>query len=157
MNECERIAAQLGRALHGNAWHGPSWKEVLKGVSLAQALHRPIPDAHTIAEIALHATSWHEIVRERLEGGTPEVTDARNFPDGNLRSEAQWKAVKARLFSSGDALRRTIAQFPPARLHRRRPRTRGTWYELAIGQLQHDLYHAGQVAVLRKAKRRARR
>jgi hypothetical protein len=156
MNESERIAGQLDKALHGEAWHGPSWREVLDGVSRQAALRRPIPEAHTIAEIVLHTASWHDIVRERMEGGVPQVTEARDWPDGSLRNDAAWKAAKARLFATGKALRSAIARFPAGKLHKQRPGTSGTWYDLALGQLQHDLYHAGQVAVLRKVKGRAR-
>ena len=157
MNECERIARQLEKALHGEAWHGPSWEEVLDRVTRKQALHRPIPGAHTIAEIVLHMTSWHDIVRRRFAGEVPQVTAEEDWPKASLRTDAAWKAAVARLFETGGALRKVIARFPVAKLHTKRPRTNGTWYDLALGQLQHDLYHAGQVAVLRKAKVRARK
>lgn len=60
----------------------------------------------------------------------------------------------ARLFEAGNALASTIGRFPAEKLHEKRPGVDGTWYELVIGQLQHVLYHAGQVGILKKAHAR---
>lgn len=152
MNESERLAQQIERALEGDAWHGPAWREALDGVTRETALRRPIPEAHSIAEIVLHATAWHDVVRRRLEGETPEVTDAQDWPTPHLPDDQAWEAAIRRLLDSGRALREVVARFPEERLQTSRPGTGGTWYELVIGELQHVLYHAGQVAVLRKAR-----
>lgn len=152
MNDSERIAEQVTRALNGNAWHGPSWREVLRGVSPATAGRRPIARAHSIFELVGHAASWNEIVTERLAGGSPSVPNERNWPETKELDQATWEAAKARLFLSGQALEHAIATFPSERLHRKRPRTDGTWQELMLGQLQHLLYHCGQVAQLKKAR-----
>jgi DinB family protein len=154
MNDSERLADQLKRALNGDAWHGPSWRETLEGVTREAALHRPIPDAHTIGEILLHANTWHGVVRRRLQGESPDVSDAEDWPAAAFADEAAWSAAVVRLFESGSALVATVGQFPAERLHEKRPGTDGTWYELIIGELQHVLYHAGQVAVLKKAHAR---
>jgi hypothetical protein len=154
MNESERLAQQLDRALNGNAWHGPSWREALDSLGREAALKRPIPEAHTIAEIVLHATTWHDVVRRRIQGETPEVSDAEDWPPASLADEASWKETVRHLFESGAALRDTIAAFPPDRLAATRPGVDGTWYELVIGELQHVLYHAGQVALLAKSAAR---
>jgi DinB family protein len=154
MNESQRLADQLTRALNGNAWHGPSWKETLEGVMREGALHRPIPVGHSIAEIVLHATTWNDVVRRRLEGETPEVSNAQDWPKATFADERAWSAAVTRLFEGGNALAATIDRFPVERLHEKRPGVDGTWYELVIGQLQHTLYHAGQVGILKKAHAR---
>lgn len=151
MNESERLADQLQRALQGNAWHGPSWREALEGVSREAALRRPIPEAHSIAEIVRHATTWHDVVRRRIEGESPEVSDAEDWPPADLADDAAWEAARTRLFDSGRALGETIARFPSERLHEKRPNVDDDWFGLVIGELQHALYHAGQVAILKKA------
>jgi hypothetical protein len=151
MNECERLAQQYERALNGDAWHGPSWREALDGVTREAASRRPIPDAHSIAEIVLHAGTWHDVVRRRIEGEVPQVSDAEDWPPARLADDAAWEAAKRRLFETGEALRETVAKFPVDRLSAKRPNTDGSWYELLIGELQHVLYHAGQVALLKKA------
>ena len=152
MNESQRLADQLTRALNGNAWHGPSWKEALEGITREAALNRPIPEGHSIAEVVLHATAWNDVVRRRLEGETPEVSDAQDWPPPSFADEAAWSATVARLFEGGNALAATIGRFPAEKLHEKRPGVDGTWYELVIGQLQHVLYHSGQVGILKKAR-----
>lgn len=154
MNETQRLSEQLTRALNGDAWHGPSWKETLEGVTREAALHRPIPEGHTIAEVVLHETAWHEVVRRRLEGETPEVSDAQDWPAAAFADDAAWAAAVGRLFETGAALVAAVGRFPAEKLHEKRPSTDGTWYELIIGELQHVLYHAGQVGILKKARAR---
>src|SRR2546427_13156119 len=112
MNESQRLGDQMNRALNGDAWHGPSWRETLDGVTREAALHRPVPEAHTIAEIVLHATTWHDVVRRRLEGETPEVSDAQDWPPAALSDEAGWAAAVARLLETGGALAATVTGFP---------------------------------------------
>ena len=155
MNESKRLAEQLTKALNGGAWHGPSWREALEGIGLEEAGHRPIPEAHSIAEVLLHATTWNDVVRRRLEGESPKVSDAEDWPAAAFRDEDAWSAAVARFFETGKALAETVERFPPEKLHATRPNVDGTWYQLVVGQLQHVLYHAGQVGLLRKARRAA--
>jgi len=74
MNETERIADQLKRAFHGEAWSGPSVREVLQGVTADIAAKRPIADAHSIWELVHHITAWVDIVRRRVAGEAVTVT-----------------------------------------------------------------------------------
>jgi uncharacterized damage-inducible protein DinB len=148
------MAGELDNALNGGAWHGPSWREVLDGLTRREALTRPISGAHSIAEIVLHATTWHDVVRRRLQGETPEVSDAQDWPAGHPAGEEAWRASVDRLLETGRSLCETVRGFPAARLQESRPNGDGTWFELIIGEVQHDLYHAGQVGILRKAAER---
>jgi len=155
MNESGRLADQLSKALNGDAWHGPSWRDVLEGLPREAALQRPIPDAHTIAEVLLHATSWNDIVRRRLQGESPKVSGAEDWPPASFADQESWFAALARFRESGRALVATVEGFPVESLNEKRPGTQGTWYDLIVGQLQHLLYHAGQVALLKKARAHA--
>lgn len=150
-NDCERLAGQISLAMNGEAWHGPSWRDNLDGVTRAAALRRPVRGGHSIAEIVLHMTTWNDVVRTRMEGKTPNVTAALDWPKTARMDEKAWSAAVARLFESGDALAATVAAFPPEKLHRKRPNVSGTWFDLVLGQLQHVLYHAGQAGLLKKA------
>ena len=150
-NDCGRLAEQIRKAIHGEAWHGPSWHDNLNGVKLEAALRRPIDGGHSIAEVTLHMMTWNDVVRRRMEGERPNVTGALDWPKATLKNEKEWQAVVARLFESGDALAATVAAFPVTKLHRKRPNVAGTWYDLILGQLQHILYHSGQVGLLKKA------
>ena len=151
MSESKRLAKEIEKALNGEAWHGPSWRENLDGVSHEAATRRPIPDGHTIAEVLLHGATWNDVVRRRIEGETPEVTDTENWPLAAFADDAAWSTAVARFFDTGKALVATVDRFPDTKLEEKRPGVEGTWYELISGQLQHALYHAGQVGLLKKA------
>ena len=151
MNETERLTRELEKSLFGGAWHGPSWSEVLAGVSEADALRRPISNAHTIAEIVAHATTWFGVVARRIEGESPQVSDAEDWPKVASLTEGDWSQLKDRSLETARILVETVRRISPERLVEPRPGMKDTWFELVTGELQHVLYHAGQVGVLRKA------
>lgn len=151
MTENERLAAELDKALNGEAWHGPSFREALEGVDRATALARPIARAHSIAEIVLHTAFWQDVVRRRLDGERPEVTDAESWPDAALADDDAWRRAQERLRDSGRALSDTVRAFPAGKLTEKRPGLDDTWYGLISGALQHTIYHAGQVVILGKS------
>lgn len=151
MNTSERLALELERALEGAAWHGPSWREALDGVDRHTATLRPIAAAHTIAEITRHTAVWCEVVRRRLEGETPQVPDDEDWHEAVPESDAAWTAAIADSLERGRALVATVRRFPPEKLYELRLPIEATWFELISGGLQHIIYHAGQVAVLKKA------
>src|SRR4029450_6858123 len=93
MNESQRLAKELEKALFGEAWYGPSWKEVLAGVKADAAQERPLPKAHTIAEIAAHATTWFEVVDRRMKGETPKVSDEQDWPKVSGLTEGDWSEL----------------------------------------------------------------
>ncbi|MCA9726507.1 MAG: DinB family protein [Candidatus Eisenbacteria bacterium] len=153
MNESDRLAKELELALHGGAWHGPSWREIVNGVGPTVATRRPLSGVHSIAELVAHAATWNEVVVARLGGGNPAVTPEENFPRIDRLTRTQWRDLVARFLDGGDALVRQVREFPPTKLHERRPRPAdGTWQDLILGQLQHLLYHGGQVALLKKGR-----
>src|SRR5206468_3202131 len=106
---------------------------------------------HSIWELVEHLASWNDIVAERLSGKAPVVPEERNFPPVLRATPAAWKATLRRLARTEGKFRREVARFPVARLGRRRPKLDQTWSVLIHGQIQHQLYHAGQIAMLRRA------
>ena len=152
MAEVERIADQLKRAYEGKAWHGPAMREVLTGVSAERATRRPLPGAHTIWEIAVHIGVWEAFVRRRLEGEViTEVPPEQDWPPVTDTSEAAWKRTLAQLEEGHMRLREVIAALPDARLADTVQGMGYSVYNMVHGVVQHDLYHAGQIALLKKA------
>jgi hypothetical protein len=146
-DEARRIATQLTRSVHGPAWHGPSLKAALQGVTARQAVLRPIPHAHSIWEIAGHAAAWIRIVRLRLEGKGPKsVPKAINFPTPRNGSAHEWRRLLAGLKEESARLARTIRALDDERLP----------YLAAHGIVQHTTYHAGQIMLLKKATKGSR-
>jgi uncharacterized damage-inducible protein DinB len=151
VSERKRLLDLVDRAYKARAWHGPAVLETLAGVMPALAAKHPVRGAHSIWELVEHVASWNEIVAKRLASGKPEVTPHYNFPPVPKPTPAAWKATLRRLARTQAQLRREVAAFPVAKLARRRPNTDHTWNVLIHGQIQHMLYHAGQIALLRRA------
>ena len=149
MSETRRIADQLKRAFEGEAWHGPSVKEALAGVTAERAAARPMAKAHTIWEITAHIAAWEDAVRRRLEGDSAQLTDAEDWP-GLGGDERAWAELLARLEAGNRALRDAILAYDDARLDQPPGASRTSAYALMHGVIHHDLYHAGQIAVLKK-------
>lgn len=151
MSEAKRIADQLRRASEGGAWHGPSLREVLREVDAGRAATRAIPGAHTIWELVLHVAVWRETVRRRLAGEWGDPTGEDDWPPPTEPGEAAWRAALSRLETAGRELREAVEALPDERLDQPIREGKGTVYHHLHGVVQHDLYHAGQIALLRRA------
>jgi len=149
VKESERITEQLKRAFEGGAWHGPSVREALEAVTAAEAAARPIPNAHSIWELVLHITAWESIVRRRLRGENVDVTPQVDWPKVHETTDAAWARAIDELTRGHLQLRETAAGYDDARLDDK-PAGGSTAYVLLHGAIQHDLYHAGQIVLLRK-------
>ena len=140
MSELERIVDQLQRAYRGEAWHGPSIREVLDGVDVDAASARPVSNAHTIRELVVHVVVWEQEALARLAGKSrDDLPPEEDWPAGapawaDLLDELD--AAHERLTSAiseldaepGDeALDETVAGSP------------GTVYHLLHGVIQHNL------------------
>lgn len=148
--ERDRIADQLKRAFEGEAWHGPSVLEVLDGVTAEQALQKPIPAAHSIWELVLHITAWEDIVRRRLLGEKPEVTPDVDWPKVVDQSEKGWALAIENLKAGHARLREVTSQIEDVLLDAPPSKGSSARYVLLHGIVQHDLYHAGQISILKK-------
>ena len=152
MNELERIADQLRRGLEGEAWHGPAVLEVLAGVTAEQAAARPIPGAHTIWELVLHLPGAYRLVLRRLRGDPTQLSPEEDWPPVPEPTEANWRAAVLDLRALNAETRRVILAFDPARLTDPLvPDPPYPAYTQFVGITQHDLYHAGQMALLKRA------
>jgi len=154
MSEVSRIADQLRRAFDGDAWHGDSLFEILEGVAAARAAARPIAGAHSIWELVLHIAAWDGAVLRRLGGVAVELSDAENFPRVADAGEAAWRSALAQVRRVHEELVAAVAGLSDARLYEMVPGKQGahyTFYYMLHGVVQHELYHAGQIALLKKA------
>ena len=152
MSESARICDQLRRAHCGEAWHGPSVREVLAGVSAAQASRRAIGGAHSIWEIVLHIAAWEEAARKALDGATmPTLPWEGDWPPVGDTSPAAWNDAQAHLESTQKELEKGVEKFPNVRLSEKVAGRDYSFYFLLHGVVQHTLYHAGQIALLKKA------
>jgi uncharacterized damage-inducible protein DinB len=151
MKETDRIRDQLDRAFTGNAWHGPSVLEVLENVTAPQAATRPIAGAHTIWELVLHIRAWENACRRRLEGDRAELPDEEDWQAFDDTSDEAWQGTLKSLKESHQRLIEAIAKVADARLDEPILEGMRSIYVTLHGAVQHDLYHAGQIAILKKA------
>ena len=155
MTETERIRDQFQRAFDGQAWHGPSVLSLLEGVTAEQAAAHVIPGAHSIWELTLHIAAWEDACRRRLEGDPAQLTDDENFPPVSDTSEGAWENAKAKLIDVHRCLLDVIATTDDSRLDQPIMDSAeipfSTAYVTLHGGVQHSLYHAGQIAILKKA------
>ena len=154
MNEIERILDQLKRAYEGEAWHGPSVREAIAGVTAVQAHTRPLASAHSIWELVLHLAATYRLVLRRLEGNETPLTPAEDWPPVPVAAESNWQDAIRSLKQLNQQLRSAVLAFNAGQLDQPLASSY-TAYTQFIGLTQHDLYHAGQIALLRKALREA--
>ena len=152
MGEVKRIAEQLRRAFEGEAWHGPSVHELLASTTRGQAAKRPIPGAHTIWEIVLHIGAWESVVRRRLLGESiTDLAPEQDWPPVSDVTETAWRKTLEELEQGHLQMRQAITQVTDERLGESVPGKDYTVYVMLHGIIQHDLYHAGQISLLKKA------
>ena len=154
MPETARLADQIRRAFEGEAWHGDALLELLASVDAATAAARPIENAHTIWELILHIAAWDDAVRRRTGGTAVTLSERQNFPPVKDTSEAAWHKAVEHLKQVHKQLVKAVAAFPDSRLQAQVPgksERYHNFYYMFSGIVQHELYHAGQIALLKKA------
>lgn len=152
MSEAARLADQLQKSHEGEAWHGPALAELLAGVTAEQALARPLADAHSIYEIVLHLAGWTDLTVRVLEGDPTREPHEGDWPPGGEPSQAAWEQAVEKLNRDQTRLFEAASKLPDSRLQERAAGRDYTIGFMLLGVLQHNAYHAGQIALLKKAQ-----
>lgn len=145
-DEIARIGDQFQRAWDGDAWHGPPVAPLLASLDERSGSYRPAPDAHTAQELASHITFWLDAAHRRLKGEKYLPAEG----DWDIPPGESWSQTVARLSRTYAALVAAIAVAPASRLNEPVTGMSYNVYVLLHGVLQHTLYHAGQIAMLRR-------
>jgi hypothetical protein len=144
----ELVLGLFDEAYQKKTWHGPNLKQAIRGVSARQAAWRPGARRHNIWEETLHAAYWKYAVRRRIEGGKRgsfRLKGSNSFPrpEKGRANETAWRADKELLEREHRALRATIEKILGT--------PRGAKFVRQIyGVALHDVYHAGQIRLLRR-------
>ena len=158
MSEIARIIDELQREHSGEPWHGSPLRHILQGITATQATAHPVEGAHSIWELVLHITGWKSEVCRRLSGRPASDPDEGDWPAVGETSDERWRQAVAALERAHTELVAAIRQFPESKLAEpiNDPRESGgkgvSYYVLLHGIVQHDVYHAGQIALLKKAR-----
>lgn len=160
--EIALLLEQIDRAYDRHSWHGPNLKGSIRGLDSAQAGWRPGPGRRSIAEITLHAAYWKYAARRRLRGdkrGSFAMPGSNWFALPDELDARRWREVVRLLNEEHQRLRETISAFGDGTAPPAPARGKTTPTELILGIAAHDVYHAGQIQLLKKlwADRVARR
>jgi len=150
MTETERILDQYERALDGEAWHGDNVWKTLAAVEPEQAFLRILPETHTIWELVAHMTFWECQVTRRMLG-RPDLPEAGlNFPPIPAATAENWQLVLEQFRHSNEEFRAMLKAVQESQLDQPLSSPEKSVYVELHGVIQHHLYHAGQIAILRK-------
>jgi uncharacterized damage-inducible protein DinB len=150
--ETKRLASQLRRSYEGTAWHGPSLRELLEGVTAERAAAKPVPGAHSVWELVNHIEAWERTALTTLQGQSyVSITGEEDWPPVHETTAEAWQAALERLQSTSSKLVDAIRSTDDAKLNDMVAGKEFNYYFLLHGIVQHNLYHAGQIAILKRA------
>lgn len=149
------VLTALDQAYDRKSWHGTNLAGSLRGVAPELAAWRPGPERHNVWEYALHAAYWKYAVRRRITGeprGSFALEGSDFFPrpeEGRI-TEAAWKADRRLLAEEHRRLREAVAGLTARDLGRAPSGSKTTLWDLVLGVAAHDVYHAGQIQLLKR-------
>jgi hypothetical protein len=151
----QELLASLDEAFDRRSWHGTNLRGSIRGLTPSTAARRPGPGRHNIWELIVHAAYWKYAVRRRLTGGERGSFPlaGSNFWPREGGSAADLKRDIALLADEHRALRAAVAVFPARQWS---ARARGSPFTIAAvvrGAAAHDLYHAGQIQLIKRLTR----
>ena len=143
----------LDQAFNRKGWHGTTLRGALRGVTSEAALWRPAPGRHNIWELTVHAAYWKYVVRRRVTGDK-----AGSFPRGpsnwpevpRVADPQAWKSDIRLLEAEHASLLEIVSQLRAPDLERRSPKGTWTFAEEIQGVAAHDLYHTGQIQLIKR-------
>jgi len=155
--EVALLLSIVDEAYERKAWHGPNLRGSLRGVTAREAAWRPRPGRHNIWELMMHAAYWKYAVRRMLTGekrGAFPETGSNWFRRPAPPTEKAWRSDLALLEREHRRLREAVAALPAAALTRRPPGSKHKTATLVYGIASHDLYHTGQIQLLKVLQRK---
>lgn len=153
MNRKDELIDALTRSFDGDAWHGPALEEVLADVTAEEAMWRPAQHVHSIWEITLHVAGWANEVASRLTGAAPKEPEGGDWRERGTADNDGWEDAIQQVFSARDTLMAVVRQQSDEELDAPAQTPGGPAFSrfgLVLGVIQHNIYHAGQIALLKK-------
>ncbi len=151
--EIRLLLEVIDQAYDHHAWHGTNLRGSIRGLSAAEASWRPAPQRHNIWEIVIHAAYWKYAVRRRILGekrGTFPLKGSNWIRRPQEKNGSAWRSDVDLLDVTHESMRKSIAHVAPNLLHKIQGRSKHTYAQLIYGIASHDLYHAGQIQLLKR-------
>jgi hypothetical protein len=155
--ELQLLVSMLDQAYDRKSWHGTNLRGSIRGVALRDAAWRPGTERHNIWELVVHAAYWKYVVWRRLTGqrrGSFSLKGSNWFRRPQQGSEQEWRADVALLDQMHRSLRESVEHLSPSALWRRPRGSTISNAAMISGAAAHDLYHAGQIQLLKKLSAR---
>ncbi len=155
-SKIELLLNLLDEGYNRAAWHGPNLRGSIRGLTAQEAALSPKSGRHNIWEIAVHAAYWKYAVRRRLareKRASFSLSGSNWFVRPIHRTEKAWRGDVAILDDEHRLLREIVASFPPEDLRGRVHGSRTSPQRLIAGIALHDVYHAGQIQLIKKLLR----
>ena len=146
MRPTERLLEQLNRAWGGQAWYGPALRDLLDGLTDEQVTKKPVAGGHSIVELAAHIGTWMDAVAHRIATTEAVLTTVEDWP-----VRGNWSATLEELEHAQSRLVDAVARLSTDQLNQTVPGKKHSIYEDVIGVIEHNVYHAGQIAMIRRA------
>lgn len=147
------LADKLQRVYDGDAWHGLSTMALLKDVTADMAMQRPLPNMHTIAELVAHMITWREFGVRVLSGDVDyrvEVNSTSDWPEFTDLTDEAWHAMLAKLADTQDRMLPLLKTMTDEQLDAPAGWRPFSFRVIAEGVIDHDIYHGGQIAMVKK-------
>jgi hypothetical protein len=154
--EVAQLLAILDQAYNKQSWHGTNLRGSLRRVTPAQAAWRPAVDRHNIWEIVVHAAYWKYAAARRLTGGARGSFPCKGSNwflrplESDQSADTTWKADLDLLEAMHRALRAAVLPLSVKDLSRTPPGKKVSNFAVLAGVAAHDLYHAGQIQLLKR-------
>ena len=157
------LSQKLLTVWNGEPWYGSSSSTILKGVTAAEALAHPLPGAQSIWETLLHITAWTEETKSRLDGGESKSPARGDWPAVKGSTQEEWIAAQTELLNARKALLASIEKSHEESMFLQVPKKGETGHgsgatraDTVSGLADHDVYHLGQIAILKKSLKAGR-
>lgn len=156
MTTALKLQRQLEAAFVGQPWYGTPISTIITDGSWIAAFNKPHGSVHSIANIVLHMTAWTEEIISRLQGNPAAEPTRGDWPEPGEASEQKWQELVIDLDEANSNLIKAIQTFhedqwnQPINDERNLGGPVTTYKELIYGFIQHQIYHAGQIALLNR-------
>lgn len=150
MDEVKFLRDQIETTFKGDSWHGPNLIRTLEGIDVEQAKKRPLGERHTIWELADHISFWMEEVWKSIRDRSPLNPDKRtDWPEMGTTDE-EWELSVDRMGAAVNMTMDALTEWNDEDLQAKVPGTNYSFKQMLHGMVHHNLYHAGQINVLKK-------
>lgn len=150
LNEVKFLMDQIRTTFSGDSWHGPSVMKTLEGIDAGQAAARPLGERHTVWELVDHMTYWlEEVLKSLRDRRVPKPDKVVDWP-GMGSGEKQWRESVRRLEAAVNTLVDELASWSNRELDKTVAGANYSYRQMLHGAVHHNLYHAGQIAILKR-------